>query len=65
MSRSRCAIACRGFPTDFPVVGYSIELDDRRSDGRGFPTDFPVVGSCRSGIVDEPCAVASLPISPW
>jgi len=33
----------RGFPTDFPVVGYS-ESTPSQPGGRGFPTDFPVVG---------------------
>ena len=35
---------CRGFPTDFPVVGCD-HGGDLRLQGRGFPTDFPVVGS--------------------
>ena len=40
------AAPCRGFPTDFPVVGSAVE---RRaaSERRGFPTDFPVVGCDR------------------
>ena len=33
----------RGFPTDFPVVGYNIAHEEHVQ-GRGFPTDFPVVG---------------------
>ena len=53
----------RGFPTDFPVVGF-LRVVGRVLRRRGFPTDFPVVGLlrlplCRAG------AVASLPISLW
>ena len=41
---SRRAFERRGFPTDFPVVGYYV-VSGTTSRGRGFPTDFPVVGS--------------------
>jgi len=34
----------RGFPTDFPVVGWVI-VGHPLGQRRGFPTDFPVVGS--------------------
>ena len=36
-------LTCRGFPTDFPVVGSGGGLLGVKL-GRGFPTDFPVVG---------------------
>ena len=36
-------LTSRGFPTDFPVVGY-MGLHSWHQQRRGFPTDFPVVG---------------------
>ena len=57
------ATSRRGFPTDFPVVGFAADFPCRQS-GRGFPTDFPVVGF-RDKFQQALLAVASLPISLW
>ena len=35
--------SCRGFPTDFPVVGFD-DCAIAHLLSRGFPTDFPMVG---------------------
>ena len=42
----------RGFPTDFPVVGFDLFIGPHVA-GRGFPTDFPVVGwqALRGGVL--------------
>ena len=50
---------CRGFPTDFPDVGYGLTGG---ATARGFPTDFPdAENGLQAGILRA--AVVSLQIS--
>ena len=44
----------RGFPTDFPMVGWPkrVQISSVR---RGFPTDFPMVGSKAAGFDVKVC----------